>query len=216
MRGVGDVATVDLAGNNDAQGRLLRQHRADLHRRRVGAQQGALPDVERVLHVPRRVVARNVERLEVVVVALDLRALGDREAEPREDGDDLVVHAGQGVERALGRPAARQREVEPRAPALGLALGLEHRGELGVEERLERALGLVRRGADERPLLGGERAERAQELGELALAAEHADTNPLQLGRRLRGGDGVPRLSDDGVHAGMTHETTGSGLSRSR
>jgi hypothetical protein len=183
VRRVGDVAAVDLAGHDDPDRWLLGQHRADLYRRGVGPQQGALADVERVLHVARGVVAWNVERLEVVVVALDLRTLGHREAEPCEDGDDLVVHAGQRVERSVRRPAARQREVEPRSPAFGLALGLERRGELGVQERLERALGLVGGRADERPLLGGERAERAQELRQLTLAAEHADTDPLEVGR---------------------------------
>jgi len=44
------------------------------------------------------VVARDVQRLEVVVVALDLGPLGDREAEPGEDRDDLVVYARERVE----------------------------------------------------------------------------------------------------------------------
>ena len=87
------VAAVDLARRDDAHRRLLREHRAHLHRRGVGAQQhraarpdGGLVDVEGVLHVARGVVRRDVERLEVVVVELDLRALGDLEAQPREDG----------------------------------------------------------------------------------------------------------------------------------
>src|SRR5262249_5254675 len=102
----------DLAGPVGTNSGFLCHQLAGLDRRGVGPEQRALADVERVLHVTRRVVSRNVERLEVVVVALDLRALGHREAKPREDGDDLVVHAGQRVERALGRPAARQRQVE--------------------------------------------------------------------------------------------------------
>jgi hypothetical protein len=67
-------------------------------------------------------IARDVERLEVVVVALDLGTVDDREAEPGEDRDDLVVHAGQWMERSLRRAAARQREIQPPAAPLGPAL----------------------------------------------------------------------------------------------
>src|SRR5205823_1278224 len=77
-----------------------------------------LRDVERVLHVPRRVVARDVERFEVVVVGLDLGPLDDGEAEAGEDRDDLVVDARERVERAARRSPPRQGEVEPLARAL--------------------------------------------------------------------------------------------------
>src|SRR5262249_55901934 len=39
-----------------------------------------------------------------------------------------------------------------------------------------------------------------------------ADTDTLEVGRRLRGGDGVPRLLDDGVDAGVTHELPALGF----
>src|SRR5437899_7706108 len=62
-------------------------------------------------------VARDVQRLEVEVVGLDLGPLDDREAEAGEDRDDLVVDAREGVERAAGRAPPRQREIEPLARA---------------------------------------------------------------------------------------------------
>src|SRR6266478_3691600 len=117
-------------------------------------------------------IARDVEGLEVVVVALDLGPLGDREAEPCEDRDDLVVDAGQGMQRSLRRAPARQGEVEPPPAALGLALRRRRGGEPSVQEPFELALGLVGGGADERTLLRRQAAERAQELGQRALAAE--------------------------------------------
>src|SRR5204862_495408 len=114
----------------------------------------------RVLHVARRMIARDVERLEVVIVGLDLGPLGHREAEAGEDRDDLVVNARQRMERSLRRPAAGKREVESPAPALDLALDLEGRGEPGVQERLQLALALLgRRAALIRTILS-ERAAR--------------------------------------------------------
>ena len=70
-------------------------------------------DVERVVHVHRRMVGREVEREEVVPLGLDLGPDGDGEAEPPEDLDDLVDDAG---DRVLGpdpAPARRHGEIEP-------------------------------------------------------------------------------------------------------
>ena len=180
VRDVG-VAPVDPAGHDEAHGRPLRLHRPDLHGRGVRPQQRVLAQVERVLHVARRMIARDVEGLEVVVVALDLRTLGDREAEPGEDRDDLVVDARQRMQRSLRRPAARQREIEAPSPAFGLPLRRRRRGQPRVQEALELALGLVGGGADERALLGRQGTERSQELRQRALAAEHADAEGFEL-----------------------------------
>src|SRR6185295_6737450 len=100
------VAAVDAPGHDDAHRRRERLHVADLHRRRVRAQQrrgahlrvGHAPavrapraaddrrvEVERVLHVARGMIGRHVERLEVVEVVLDLRAFENLVAHVRED-----------------------------------------------------------------------------------------------------------------------------------
>jgi hypothetical protein len=59
-------------------------HEVDLRRRGVGAQQNRLRltqiEVEGVPHPARRMGGRNVERLEVVPVGLDLGAFGDGES----------------------------------------------------------------------------------------------------------------------------------------
>ena len=43
-------------------------------------------EIQRVLHVARRVIGRHVQRVEAVPLVLDLRAFDDREAHAREDG----------------------------------------------------------------------------------------------------------------------------------
>ena len=57
----------------------------DLHGRRMRAQQAAVAEIERVVHRPRRMVRREVQRLEVVPVVLDLGPVGDFEAAAAED-----------------------------------------------------------------------------------------------------------------------------------
>ena len=80
-------------------------------------------DEQRVLRVARRMVRRKVERLEVVVVGLDLGAFADGVAHRLEDGDDLVHHAQHRMLDADGALDAGKGDVE--------ALG----GELGVSGR---------------------------------------------------------------------------------
>ena len=118
--GVGGVVAVDLAGNDDADGRGLRDHAANLHRRGVGAHQQAVArgfclltsQQERVLGVARGVVRRKVERLEVVEVGFHLRAQRGGVAEMVEDGDDLVHRLQQRMGDAGGADAAGKGDVE--------------------------------------------------------------------------------------------------------
>ena len=57
------------------------------------AQQAAVAEVEGVVHRARRMVRREVQRLEVVPVVLDLRAVGELVAEPAEDVGDALQRA---------------------------------------------------------------------------------------------------------------------------
>ena len=123
------IHAVGAAGNDDADRRLLRLHRPDLHRRGVGAQKhplavGARVEEEGVVHLARRMAEREVERGEIVVVGLDVRPFGDGEAEIGEDRRDLVDDLADrmdaaGLER---RRADGQGDVD--------ALGFEPAGEL--------------------------------------------------------------------------------------
>ena len=84
--------------------------------------------------LPRRVLGRDVEGVEVVPVALDLRPLGDGEAEVGEDGGDLVHHLADRVDGALGRGARRQGHVGPFAGDAGVERGVGEAG-AGLGER---------------------------------------------------------------------------------
>ena len=90
---------------------------------------------EGVVHLARRVAGREVELGEVVVVALDVRPFGDREAHVGEDGDDLVRHLADRMDAAgldRGRPH-RQGHVERLALELGFERGLLQHAAAGGE-----------------------------------------------------------------------------------
>src|SRR5580700_1522813 len=76
------ITAVDLSRHDDAYGRLLLLHRVNLHGRGVRAQQMRLRsrwkiEIERIHHVARRVMFRDIQRLEIVIRRLDLPAFHD-------------------------------------------------------------------------------------------------------------------------------------------
>ena len=186
------VAAIGAARTDHADRRLLLQHGADLDRRGVGTQHLALAlgvrlEEEGVVHVPRRMAWREVERREVQPIRLDIGTLRDREPHIGEDRREFVhdladrMHATP-RSRAL---AQRKSKVEP--------LGREPHLERRIGERtlalIQRGLSSVAQVVDERtflaPLLGGHGTERLQQLRNRALLAERLDAHRLQ--RRLIG-----------------------------
>ena len=121
VRGVERIVAVDHARNDHPDRRRRLHQRPDLHRRRVGAEQQAATrlalrrrgvEVERVVHVHRRVVRREVEREEVVPLGLHLGPDRDGEPELAEDLDDLVHDLGDRVLCTDPAMPGRHREVD--------------------------------------------------------------------------------------------------------
>src|SRR6266404_1861286 len=142
--------------------------------------------MEGVLHVARGMIVGEIERGEVVVVRLDLRALGHREAEPPEDLDDLVEDPHERVHCPGEDRATWQGQIGPLGlQGLTMLLGLEAdqtRRELGLES----LLGPVDLLAEARAVGRGHLAESAQERRQLTRAAEHTHAHLLE-GRRGSG-----------------------------
>ena len=114
--GVERVAAVGTPRRHHVDGRALRFHRAHLHRRGVRAQHHlfgpAQLHVERVLHGAGRVAGREVERLEVEPVGLDLGPLGHLVAHAHEHVFELAPDPGDRVQVPAAVAAASGREVE--------------------------------------------------------------------------------------------------------
>ena len=164
-------------------------------------------DVERVAHQPRGMGGGEVERVEVVVHALDLGAFGDAVAEPEEHVLDLPAGARDQVQAADRRQrVGGQRHVDPVLREARVELGRRQGLLPACELRLELLTGLVRGFADGPALLLGQLGDTAQEVGQLGLAAEEAHPHVLQL-LRARGGldlgqRGDSQRVDSVIHAG--------------
>ena len=117
LRRVGRIGidAIGAAWADDADRRLLRQHRAHLHRRGVGTQQHARAiflgvEEERVVHLPGRMALGEIQFCEVVVVGLDIGAFGDGESHIGEDRGEFVHHLAERMNPALFGGAFAQRE----------------------------------------------------------------------------------------------------------
>src|SRR6516165_6999930 len=188
------VAAVGAAGDDDADRRLLRQHRPDLHRRGMRAQQqlravGLRIEKERVLHLPRRMAFREVELGEIVVVSLDIGPFGDRESHVGEDRGELIHYLADGMDAAdlRRRLAHRQRDVD----CLGVEPLLQRQPSQRVLARGDRGTESIFEAVDERPLLLARlrrhRAQRFQQRGHRAVAAERRHPQGFERGFVLGG-----------------------------
>ena len=149
-------------------------------------------DVEGVLHGAGRVIGRDVERLEVVPVVLDLGAADHAESERGEDADDLAFDEGERVQRSGPRRAAGERDVDRVGGELRL---LRHAAELvaaSVSRRDQVRSDRVHPCADLALVAVGQRAERPLELPERRLPSEDADLRGIELLERGRGRERGP------------------------
>jgi hypothetical protein len=134
VRHVG-VAAIDAARRNHAQRRLVAHHGADLHGRRVRAQQPPAREVERVVHRARRVIRRDIERLEVVPVVLDLGTAFDGETGTAEQLLDTASRARQRMQRAVALAAPRLCHVDAGCREFALESDALELGPSGLGER---------------------------------------------------------------------------------
>jgi hypothetical protein len=69
----------------------------NLHRRCMGAQQELGRNIERILHIPGRVIGGHIQRLKVIVVALDFRSPSHLEAKAGKNFLDFIENRVKGV-----------------------------------------------------------------------------------------------------------------------
>ena len=123
VRGIHGVGTVYTPRADDADGRLLRLHRADLHRAGLRAQQHILGEIERILRIARGMAFGHVQHFKVVVIQLHLGARYDVKAHAEKNLLQLPQHLFERVASAARGLPARQRYVD--------ALCLQPRGKRG-------------------------------------------------------------------------------------
>ena len=95
------IAAIDTSRRDHPQRRHRIAHRADLNRRRMRAQELAVRKEERVVHRARRMIQRNVERVEVVEIVFDFRPFATRKPAARKSASarERARHRMQAAER---------------------------------------------------------------------------------------------------------------------
>ena len=112
--GIDFVAAVGRAGGNNAHRRRAVLHHADLHGRRVRAQEAAIGKVKGVLLVSCRMVGGRVQRVEAMPFGLDIRAIGNRKAHAPEAPNRPVEQLRERMKGSRLWKCPRQGEVERR------------------------------------------------------------------------------------------------------
>ena len=146
----------------------------------MGTQQHVRIEIESIVHGTRRVVARNVERFEVVVVVFDFRAFGDFVADAAEALLDALQRAGDRMQAAAQLATARQGDVDALRGQPGGQRGPFQLGLTRVQRILDLFLGHVDQRADLRPLFGRQVAQGLHHLGQFAFLAEVVNPDLLQ------------------------------------
>ncbi len=207
MGGIG-IDAVCAPRRNNADRRFGVEHHARLHWRGVRAQHmlgtiGLFRDIERVVHLARRMVGRDVQLGEIVIVKFDIRAFANGKTQIGKDRGDLVHHLADRVDRAAGLWPRRKRHVDTlaRQPRIQRVIGqgcfafgngICHR----VTQRVEGRAVLF-------ALLRAHGAQRFQQLADRSLFAKRGHAHRFQCGFAVCGGNGPQNLALKIF--GMTH-----------
>ena len=162
-------------------------------------------EIEGIVHRPRRMVGRNVQRLEVMEIVLDLRPLGDREADPGEECLDARQGAAERMAAAGPLPPPWQRHVNRLARQPGIQRRRFQRRLACGDGGFQRLLSLVDGLAGVAPLFGRQAPQFLEALGERAFLAQIMHARLIQGGEIAGPGDGgLGGLNQFGqwVHAG--------------
>ena len=193
------VAAVHLAGGDHAQRRRVVTHVAHLYAGGMRAQQAAIAEVESVVHGARRMVRREVQRLEVVPVVLDLRPFRQLVAQPAEDAGDALQGAGDRVQASALAVAARQGDVDGFGRQARIQ-GRVFQQRLALAQRAgQRVAGLVDRFTGGLALVGWQGAELLELRGDAAALAKQGHAQLFQRIGALCGGHIGQRLGGEGL-----------------
>ena len=197
MRRVGHVAAIHLAGRDDVDRRLLVLHHVHLHTGGLRAQEHVglaahrrrltrkIAYVERVLHRAGRMVLRGVQRLEVVVIGLNLGAVDNRVAQAEEDFRHFVGDRVDQMTRAHLLRAAGERDVDGACVDRGFHLGCCELLLARFKRLFHHVAHLVDRLADDGALFLRDLAHAAQVARKRARLAEHRHAHALERRRRV-------------------------------
>ena len=159
--------------------RLLLEQRPDLYRRGLRPQQNIIVDIEGVGPVSGRVVRSCVQCIEVVEYGLHLRTLRERKSHRLEHACDLFDGDRQRVLRTDMERLARFGHVNLLRLEFRLFCLFLQLGKCLIQKTFDVCAYFVGRHAELFSLLWRQTAHGAQDLRQLALFAQHLDSDVL-------------------------------------
>ena len=191
------VRAVDTARADDAQRRAFGLHRAYLNGAGVRAQHMGRAviafgpvHVERIHFGARRMMAGDVERIEVVPIGVDTGPFGHGKAHFGEDCCQLLGHLADGVDGTVRAAPSGQRHVQPFTPQAFVQRGIGQATFLGGQCRVDLILQGIERGPGNLPFLRRHLAEFAHLQRDFALLSHRCEADILERG--LIAGIGYP------------------------
>ena len=173
MRGIVLIAAVNTARGNHAN-RLIgfvSLHGTRLYRRSLGTHENFISNIEGILHIARRMVLGQVQRLKVEVIALNFRTFFHAKAHVDKDILNTLHGQRQRVQMALRHRAPRQRNINLfTGQSCRHFLGFEF-ASLGIDSLFHFCFGNVDNLADFRTFLSRQAAHATQNSGEFPLLA---------------------------------------------
>ncbi len=134
------------------------------------------------MFLPRGVLGRDVQGVEVVPVGFDLRAFGDGKAHIGEDRGQFLHHLGDRMDRAHAARPGGQGDVEPFRAQAGVKGGIAKRGLFGAQGGVDFILEQVEHGAGGFALIGVHLAKARHQCRDLALFAKGGQPQLFQPG----------------------------------
>ena len=134
-------------------------------------------------------ILRNVQRLKVVVIQLNLRTLSDREAQTEENLLELIEHDVQRMLFADDNVLTRQGNVDGLSLQLLLERSLLDQLLLLVNDGFDLRTNVVDQLTNNRTLLCGNVLHALEQRGQLTLFAEELNAGLVQRARILRGSE---------------------------
>ena len=207
---------VHASGHDGADGRFAREHVSDLRRRGVRAQQQIVLRIvvifaneERVLHIARGVLRREIERGEIVEVVFELGSVGHGETEAEEHLLDLFKCECDRVQRSEWLRSGGKREIVG-----GTQCGGFHTAQTGfrvVKTLLSQVTKLIEELAGLGALIGGESAHSGKQIRDRRFPDQESEAVGFQVfgcgqGRGLNRGAKVIYF---GVHMVLKIKKTG-------
>ncbi len=150
------------------------------------AQQAPVGKVKSIVHRPRRVILRDIQRLEIMEVVLDLRPRGYLESGLREDALDAQPRPGDGMNAAGFLAAPRQGHIDGAPGEVLLEPSLLEADSMHFQGCLDRRLRIVDALARRGTLGRREPSQALELLGEQPLLTQEAHAHVVQGGKTRR------------------------------